>query len=116
MSAPRTYRPWVEKHKAPHGFGTWCPEMPAGRAEELLQRAIPDPDPNARGHKLYVVDGVWCFVAQATRLETAEYHGYPVPGSEVPERVLKALVEQGMITAETRRLLRRQGELPEACP
>jgi hypothetical protein len=110
---PRTYQPWVEKHKPPMGFGSWCPKMPEGRAQALLDEAIADPDPQAMGGKLYAVDGDWCFVAQPTQVEREIYHGYPVPGAEVPERVLFALERVNRITRGQRNRLRRQAALPD---
>jgi hypothetical protein len=110
----RTYKPWVQKHKRPQGFGSWCPPMGEGLAQQLLQRAIPDPDPERSGNKLYVVDKGWCFVAEPTRAEIGEYHGYPLPGAEVPERVLKQLEQTGIISPGERRRLRKQRALPEA--
>lgn len=114
VTQARTYRPWIEKHKPPHGYGSWCPEMPDGRAQALLAQAIPDPDPGSSSTKLYAVDREWCFIAQPTRLEIGEYHGYPVPGSEVPDRVLRELESVGRITRAERTRLRRQTKLPEA--
>ena len=111
-----TYVPWKEKHKAPHGFGTWCPQLPDGKAQLLLEGAVADPAPESRSHKLYAIDGDWCFVAQPTRIEEGEYHGYPVPGAEVPERILKLLQKAGLISPATRRALRRQTNLPTGSP
>lgn len=113
MMPTRTYKPWEEKHKPPRGFGSWCPTMPEGRAQALLDQAIPDPDPESGSAKLYAVSGDWCFVAQVTRSETNEYHGYPVPGAEMPERVLRALHELGRLSPRDRSRLRRQRNLPE---
>ena len=87
--------------------------MPNGRAQQLLEEALPDPDPGSQSSKLYAVSGDWCFVAQVTRSEIHEYHGYPVPGAEVPERVLRSLQESGRISASDRRRLRQQKSLPE---
>lgn len=109
---PKTYVPWKEKHKRPSGFGSWCPDMPEGRAQDLLEAAIPDPDPASNSTKLYAVDGEWCFVANPTRIEKGIYHGHPVTGSEVPERVLRKLEELGRITRAQRSRLRRQSTLP----
>jgi hypothetical protein len=110
---PATYVPWKEKHKPPRGFGTWCPAMPEGRAQQLLEQAIGDPDPQSNSTKRYAVDGDWCFVANPTRVEQEIYHGYPVTGSEMPDRVLKKLEELGRITAAQRARLRKQSVLPD---
>lgn len=102
----------MEKHKRPAGFGTWCPPMPEGRAQQLLANAIPDPEEATGSAKLYAVDGEWCFVAQPTQLDEEIYHGYPVPGSEVPERVLRQFKKAGRITVGQLNRLRRQVALP----
>lgn len=103
----RIYKPWREKHKWPKGFGSWCPRMPEGRAQSILEDAIADPE---GGSKLYGYDRGWCFVAQPTRAD--EYHGYPVPGAEIPEQVFRAFIEAGKITSAQRRRLRKQAALP----
>jgi hypothetical protein len=87
--------------------------MPDGHPQQLLEEAIPDPDSESGSSKLYAVSGDWCFVAQVTRSEPNEYHGYPVPGGEVPERVLRKLQDLGRISARDRSRLRRQKSLPE---
>lgn len=105
--------PWEEKHEPPSGFGTWCPRLPAGRASELLAGAVADPGPGGDSTKLYAVDGEWCFVAHPSDATGDVYHGYPVPGAEVPERVLRRLVAAGRLTRGACNRLRRQQSLPE---
>lgn len=88
--------------------------MPEGSSQELLDRAVPDPDPDSNSTKLYAVVRGWCFVAQPTDLSNGVYHGYPVPGCEMPERVLKALERAGSITRADRARLRKQPSVPES--
>lgn len=109
----RRYEPWLEKHKAPQGFGARCPPMAPGLSQLLLERAVEDRGrPNS--DKLYVVYGEWCFVAHKSR--AGVYHGYPVLGSDVPPRVLKQLEELGRITPRQRKRLRAQSGLPRVDP
>ena len=105
------YEPWVEKHKAPMGFGSLCPEVSKDRAQELLHVAVLDP--KGTSNALYAIDGEWCFVARPTRVEEGVFHGYPVPGCEVPNRVLRQLEDDGRITRAERIRLRSQRALPD---
>jgi hypothetical protein len=45
--------------------------------------------------------------------EDQAWHGFPVIGGEVDERVLAALEDVGMISTRERRTLRRQRKLPD---
>jgi len=87
--------------------------MPEGRAQELLDQAIADPDPDSKSGKLYAVDGEWCFVAQRSEVSGELYHGYPVPGGEVPERVLYEMFRAERFPRGVLNRLRRQSALPE---
>jgi hypothetical protein len=107
MSA-RRYVAWPEKHKAPIGFGSRCPDMPETQAGVLLERAIEDPSGSA---KLFAVDGEWCF--EAHRNADGTYHGFPRPGAELDERVLRAHFDRGLIGRGQMNRLRRQKRLPE---
>ncbi len=110
----RRYEPSA-KHKAPLGFGSHCPKMPPEKSQTLLESAILEPDkPN--GSKLYAVWGDWCFVAQPTRSELGTYHGYPVPGHEVPPSVLRTFQTRGDLSREQRLRLQQQTSLPERDP
>lgn len=107
----RQYEPNV-KHKWPQGFGTLCPvEMATDEAKRLLLAAVAVPE---EGHALWAVEGDWCFVARPTRLEEDVWHGYPVPGSEVPNSVWKALIAAGTIDEHRKGRLRKQKALPTA--
>lgn len=106
----RKYVPWREKHKAPHGFGSHCPDLPDGLPAQLLHQAIPDPAEGS-GRSLYAVHGEWCF--EAHQHADGTYHGFPRPGAELDERVLRALEQAGLITRGKRNRLRRQKQLPE---
>jgi hypothetical protein len=109
---PRQYVPYPEKHKRPKGFGSLCPDdMPTDAAQALLERAILVPAVSSG--KLWAAAGDWCFCAHSSAHEGPEaWHGFPVIGGEVDERVLAELEAQGLITARQRRQLRRQRELP----
>lgn len=110
----RRYQPWTEKHKAPQGFGSHCPELSEGRSQSLLDNAIPHA--TSQGQRLYAVLGEWCFAAAATDATNGVYHGYPVTGTEVPPSVLKKLEERGDITHTQRMKLLKQCALPRRNP
>jgi hypothetical protein len=94
------------------GFGTTCPDLPEGQAQTFLEQAVPGPEGNA----LFWVVGDWCFAAHATDPQAGVYHGFPVLGSELDERVLRSLEERGVITRGQRNRLRRQREYPRRDP
>lgn len=111
---PRTYEPYPEKHKEPKGFGSLCPgDMPRNVAPHLLQQAV-----RVEGvgdGKLWAASGDWCFCAHPSRHAGPDaWHGFPVIGGEVDERVLNKLEEVGLITPRQKRRLRRQRELPDS--
>jgi hypothetical protein len=112
---PRTYVPYVEKHKWPKGFGSLCPRMPDGEPRELLEKAISVPGVGAK--KLWMASGRWCFCAHPSPHAGSDaWHGFPVIGGEVDERVLNALYHNNHISRREMKLLRAQRELPEAWP
>jgi hypothetical protein len=87
--------------------------MPTELPQELLQRAVPVDGVGAG--KLWIASRDWCFCAHRSPhagLDT--WHGFPVIGGEVDERVLNQLEEAGLISAKEKRRLRRQRELPES--
>lgn len=110
----RTYVP-SEKHKWPKGFGSLCPTMPLEVPPELLGLAI-----TVEGvgeNKLWVARGDWCFCAHPSPHAGPDaWHGFPVIGGEVDERVLAELQGSGLISARERRRLRKQKELPASWP
>lgn len=107
---PRVYEPWVEKHKAPRGFGSHCPALPDGRAQAMLDAAVPDPNSVRNPPALYFSDGECVYVAHAHGTEV--YHGYPVPGREAPPSALKALMAARLITDTQFRRLLKQAAVP----
>ena len=110
MTATRRYEP-NPKHKWPKGFGSLCPKtLPPERISALLADAIAADD--APDAPLYAVEGDWCFEARPTRLSEGLWHGYPVPGCEVPPRVFTRLRERGDLTDARVRRLRTQRFLP----
>lgn len=112
---PRKYVPYPEKHKHPKGFGSLCPSMPAQAPQELLDRAVVVEGVGAS--KLWSAMGSWCFCAHPSPHAGEDaWHGFPVVGCEVDERVLIRLVDEGQISAREMRRLRRQRELPGAWP
>jgi hypothetical protein len=103
---PRIYKPWIDKHKAPRGFGSWCPELPDGRAQEMLTAAVPDPTSNHSPPALYYSDGESVFTANGN--QAGEYHGYPIAGAEAPPPALRALRDANVISrAQFLRLLKQ---------
>jgi hypothetical protein len=108
---PRTYVP-SDKHKWPKGFGSLCPKMQAQESAALLERAIEVS--SFGGQKLWAARGKWCFCAHPSpQIGPEVWHGFPVIGGEVDERVLNALEASGFISAREKRRLRAQRELPE---
>lgn len=114
---PRVYVP-SPKHKFPKGHGSLCPsELPRERAQLLLDAAIAVPEVRAKA--LWAVDGSWCFMAYPTHpndAERPEWHGFPVIGVDVDERVLRALENRGRISRAQRRRLCKQRDLPKMWP
>ncbi len=112
----RVYVPYPEKHKWPKGFGSLCPHgMPASVPAELLQSAISVPGVGAK--KLWIATSRWCFCAHpSTGVDEDTWHGFPVVGGDVDERVWAALVQQNILSRQQARRLRRQRELPGEWP
>jgi hypothetical protein len=112
---PRIYVPYREKHEWPKGYGSLCPDMPEEAPAELLRRAVAVPGVGI--NKLWTASGRWCFCAHPSpHAGDDAWHGFPVIGGDVDERVFTALVGAGVITARERRRLRAQRELPESWP
>lgn len=112
----RNYVPYPEKHKFPKGFGSRCPrQMPLSSVQALLDKAIQVDGLGPK--KLWNSDGRWCFCAHPSPHAGANaWHGFPVIGGHVDERVLRALVREGRINEHQRRHLRAQRALPEEWP
>lgn len=113
MAAPyqRKYEP-NPKHKWPKGYGSLCPRsLDSADVDALLQDAVLVETGEAP--TLYAVKENWCFEIRPTRLEVGLWHGYPVPGFEVPHDAFVQLREAGRLTAAQVKRLRRQRELPE---
>lgn len=111
----RIYVPHTARHKWPKGHGSRCPKMPTDEPASLLQRAIAAP--GVGGGKLWIASGRWCFCCHRSPSEGNDaWHGFPVIGGEVDERVLEALQAEGAIDARQRRRLRSQRALPDAWP
>jgi hypothetical protein len=109
----RTYEPYAEKHKWPKGFGSLCPsQITQEEAQALLDQAIRVEGVGA--NKLWMARGKWCFCAHNHHGDN--WHGFPVIGGEVDERVLADLEAGGMISAQGRRQLRKQRDLPPSWP
>lgn len=111
---PRTYQPYPEKHKSPKGFGSLCPgDMPENVPPALLNEAIVVEGVGVG--KLWAAAGEWCFCAHRSPCGGIDaWHGFPVIGGEVDERVLNSLEEVGMISPREKRRLRRQRTLPDS--
>lgn len=108
----RTYVPYPEKHKWPKGFGSLCPkDMPRNLPQELLEKAIAVQGVGA--NKLWFASGNWCFCAHPSPGEGENaWHGFPVIGGDVDERVWQALLAADLVTPRAVRRLRTQRELP----
>lgn len=107
----RAYVPYPEKHKWPKGFGSLCPkDLPEGLPQEFLNQAIAVAGVGL--NKLWFASGSWCFCAHPSPGEDA-WHGLPVIGGEVDERVWQAMLEAGLISKREVRRFRTQRELPE---
>lgn len=113
---PREYHPYEEKHKRPKGFGTLCPaEMTIDEAAQLLAVAVAVQGVGA--NKLWMASGRWCFCAHPSPgIGPEAWHGFPVIGGEVDERVWRVLHNEGFLTRGEVNRLRRQRELPESWP
>ncbi len=108
---PRQYEP-SKKHKWPKGYGSICQRcVSEDHASKLLQTAVFGPTDGAR-KKLYAVCGEAVFVA---RREGSAWHGYPVPGSEIPPAVIKLWREETRVDLRTARRLLKQQAIPEHC-
>lgn len=113
---PRAYVPYKEKHKWPKGFGSLCPAaMSEVEPAQLLEQAIAVPGVGA--NKLWVASGEWCFCAHPSpHAGPSAWHGFPVVGGDVDERVWTALRDAKLVTDHEIRRLRRQRELPSSWP
>jgi len=113
---PRSYESYPEKHKYPKGFGSLCPRnMPISVPTELLQAAVSVEGVGA--NKLWVASGRWCFCAHPSPGAGEDaWHGFPVVGGDVDERVWTALVTQSVLTRQQAKRLRKQRELPSVWP
>jgi len=111
-SMPRSYVP-NPKHKWPKGFGSLCPLMPPEVSQQLLERAVVVAGVGA--NKLWMASGGWCFCAHRSPNGGDDaWHGFPVIGGDVDERVLDRLEACGIISDIERRRLRRQRSLPDS--
>lgn len=111
---PRVYVPYPKKHKWPKGFGSLCPrDMPEDVPQGLLDLAVEVDGVGA--NKLWAASRRWCFCAHPSPHAGPDaWHGFPVIGGEVDERVLSRLEQLGMITRGEKRRLRRQRRLPDS--
>lgn len=111
----RTYVPHQEKHKWPKGYGSLCPRMPAADPQMLLEKAVAVEGVGT--NKLWVAQGRWCFCAHPSPHAGPDaWHGFPVIGGDLDERVLIRLFRDGFITRREMKQLRAQRTLPEAWP
>jgi hypothetical protein len=82
------------------------------RGTGLLDSAVAAPEVST--NKLWTVQGQWCFCAHPSGDDV--WHGFPVIGGDVDERVWSALVKAGVISRKTAKRLRSQRSLPEDWP
>ena len=71
---------------------TQCPSWSHGLAQQLLDCSV---QPSSGGARFGTYGGM-AFAAQLTRGEV--WHGYPVPWSEVPEKIRETMVADGKVT------------------
>lgn len=106
------------KHKRPKGFGEVCPTgLMTHDAQGMLAHAISVPE--VREKAVWAADGQWLFMAYPAHPHTPErpdWHGFPVVGAKVDPRVLKALMDAGLIDLRQFRTLARQKQLPMEWP
>lgn len=89
--------------------------MPADVPDTLLSKAIAVPGTGA--NKLWMASGRWCFCAHPSPHAGPDaWHGFPIIGGDVDERVLHALYRDGHISRREMKQLRTQRKLPEAWP
>ena len=112
---PRAYHP-DNKHKWPKGYGSLCPaKMPKAEPARLLESALAVPGVGA--NKLWIAAGRWCFCAHPSPGEGENaWHGFPVIGGEVDERIWAALLAAGLVSRRDVKRLRSQRELPDLWP
>lgn len=111
----RTYVPYEEKHKHPKGFGSLCPLMPTSEPQRLLEAAISVEGVGA--NKLWIAEGRWCFCAHPSPHAGPDaWHGFPVIGAKVDERVWAALRAAKVLSDHAIRRLRKQHALPDEWP
>jgi hypothetical protein len=94
---PKHKEPWQPGRK-----GTLCPPMQDGRAQHLLEDSI------LEASVRYATDGEWAFAAQEHAVD--RWHGYPVGFVEVPERVRRRWLRDGLVT---RAVIRKRWTLDE---
>lgn len=98
------------KHKWPKGFGSICPHLSEVDAQKLLDRSVSIADDSGAVQRWVVYD-VWVFRALSED-HGATWHGHPVIGADVPDRVMQQLVAAGHISDNKKRKLRKQDRLP----
>jgi hypothetical protein len=91
---PRIYNPEPAIPGAKHGPGGWGSEMDldAETAGKLLQEGIKSPN----GKQIYNYHSGKLYEFQPD--VPGSYHGYQVPGGEVPAKVLRQMKNEGTIT------------------
>jgi hypothetical protein len=89
--------------------------MTDSEADRLLQQAVTVE--GAGANKLWTARGRWCFCAHPSpHVGPDAWHGFPVIGGDVEEKVLIALQKAGIISKREKTRLRRQRELPGEWP
>ncbi len=75
------------------------------------------PCPGVGANKLWIAEGRWCFCAHPSPAEGPDaWHGFPVIGGDVDERVWRSLLEAELVTRREVNRLRGQRALPEEWP
>jgi hypothetical protein len=112
----RQYEPNPKHKPGPLQHGTLCPEdLTRADAQRLLEEAVPDPTSQGTG-SLWIYDQGWVFCARATDAQRDVWHGYPVPGCDVPKEVMQLFKEKGWVDRRAARAVREQLSIPDAWP
>jgi Domain of unknown function (DUF4157)/Bacterial protein of unknown function (DUF922) len=99
-----TNRPYAPSPKhAPGGWGTPM-DLDDATAQTVLNGATPGPN----GRQMYGFHNGKLYEFQPDNV--GGYHGYPVPGTEVPPAVLRHMENNGVMTAAQRRAFSRGGD------
>lgn len=113
----RRYEPNPKHKPGPAGVGSLCPEeLTIEEAQGLLEQAITDPTTSGAG-SLWIYSRGWVFRARPTDVARDVWHGYPVPGCDVPKEVMQEFRQRNWVTdRKVMRAIYEQRSLPGRWP